>query len=111
MSDFRYSASQINDIIKHLELSPVCMVGVKNYLQKLKSVIEKVYDENIFYLTYWETDAPYFGWLWSEDDGSMENQKRITEGITEKFKEIYALILAGLGEQCEEIEETKGETE
>ena len=111
MSDFRYSASQINDIIKRLELSPVCMVGVKNDLQKLKSVIEKVYDENIFYLNYWETDAPYFGWRWSEDDGSMENQKRITEGITDKFKEIYALILAGLGEQCKEIEETKGETE
>lgn len=110
MSDFKYSASQINGIIKSLELSPVCMVGVKNDLQKLKSIIEKVYDENIFYLSYWETDAPYFGWSWSEDDGSMENQKRITEGITDKFKEIYALILAGLGEQCKGIE-TKEETE
>ena len=77
------------------------MQGVYRDLQKLKPVIEKIYDDYIFYLNYWKNDAPYHGWLWDEDDGRLENQAKITDEITEKFKEIYALILAGLGERCE----------
>ena len=68
---------------------------------KLKPLIEKFYDDYIFYLDYWKNDASYHGWDWSEDDGRMENQATITDRITEKFKEIYSLILAGLGERCE----------
>jgi hypothetical protein len=32
----------------------------------------------------------------------MKNQAEITDGITDRFYEIYALILSGLGERCEE---------
>ena len=77
------------------------MQGVYRDLQKLKPLIEKFYDDYIFYLSYWESEAPYHSWDWSEDDGRLENQAKITDEITEKFKEIYALILAGLGERCE----------
>ena len=101
MSDFKYSADSINQIIDNNKLNQVCMQGVYRDLQKLKPVIEKIYDDYIFYLNYWKNDAPYHGWLWDEDDGRLENQAKITDEITEKFKEIYALILVGLGERCE----------
>ena len=101
MSKFKYSADSINQMIDNNKLNHVCMSGVYRDLQKLKSLIEKFYDDYIFYLNYWENDAPYHGWDWSEDDGRMKNQAVITDGIIEKFKEIYALILAGLGERCE----------
>ena len=35
----------------------------------------------------------------------MANMAKITDGITEKFEEIYALILAGLDEKCEKRED------
>ena len=101
MNKFKYSADSINQIIDDNELNQVCMQGVYRDLQKLKPLIEKFYDDYIFYLSYWESEAPYHGCDWSEDDGRLENQAKITDGITEKFKEIYALILAGLGERCE----------
>ena len=31
----------------------------------------------------------------------MVNMAKITTGITDKFLEIYAMILGGLGERCE----------
>lgn len=101
MNDFKYSADRINQMIDDNKLNQVCMQGVYKDLQNLKPLIEKFYDDYIFYLSYWENDAPYHGWIWSEDDGRMENQATITDGITKKFEEIYALILAGLGERCE----------
>lgn len=101
MNDFKYSADRINQMIDDNKLNQVCMQGVYKDLQNLKPLIEKFYDDYIFYLSYWENDAPYHGWIWSEDDGRMENQAVITDGITKKFEEIYALILAGLGERCE----------
>ena len=101
MSKFKYSADSINQIIDDNKLNQVCMRGVYRDLQKLKPLIEKFYDDYIFYLSYWESEAPYHSWDWSEDDGRLENQAKITDEITEKFKEIYALILAGLGERCE----------
>lgn len=101
MSDFKYSADKINKIIEESDLQEVCMQGCHKDLEKLKPIIEKLYDEHIFYLSYWKSDCPYFGWDWSKDNGTMKNQADITDGITEKTQEIYALILAGLGEKCE----------
>lgn len=102
MSDFKYSADKINKMIEESGLQKVCMQGCHNDLEKLKPIIEKLYDEHIFYLSYWKSDCPYFGWDWSKDNGTMKNQADITDGITEKIQEVYALILAGLGEKCEE---------
>lgn len=103
MSNFNLNcvADRINKMIDNDSLKKVCMQGCYNDLKRLKPIIEKLYDEHIFYLSYWKSDCPYFGWEWGKDGGSMKNQAIITDGITEKIEEIYALILAGLGEKCE----------
>lgn len=101
-NDFFYSREKLKKIIKENNLSPVAMKGVAQDLQKLKPIIEKFYDENIFYLSYWKNDAMYHGWNWIKDKQTLENQAKITDGITQKFLEIYALILAGLGEEIED---------
>ena len=96
MSTLNYSKEQINKMIEDSGLTKVTMTGVYCDLTKLKSLIEDFYDKHIFYLNYWETDAPYFEWELST--GAAKNMAEITDGITQRFKEIYALILAGLGE-------------
>lgn len=78
------------------------MNGPYNDLTKLKPIIEELYDKYIFYLDYWSTECGYFGREWSKDDGRLAFQHKITGGITDKFLEIYALILAGLGERIDE---------
>ena len=100
MSDFEYSAEKIRELMKEYNLSPVVMKGVYKDLKTLKPIIEKIYDEHIFYLSYWENECPYFGWDWSED--RVKNMATITDEITYKFLEIYALILSGLGEEINE---------
>ena len=102
MSDFKYSANKINKMIEESGLQKVCMQGCHKDLERLKPIIEKLYDEHIFYIDYWVSECAYHGWEWSKDDGTLKSQKDITEGIHQKFIEIYALILAGLGEKCEE---------
>lgn len=102
MSDFEYSAERIKNIMAQYNLSPVIMQGVYDDLKKLKPVIEKIYDEHIFYLSYWEGECGYHGWDWSKDNGEMKNMATITDEITNKFLEIYALILLGLGESINE---------
>ena len=49
MNTFGYSAEKINEIIKNNDLKKVCMKGVDKDLRKLKPVIEKIYDEYIFW--------------------------------------------------------------
>ena len=102
MSDFKYSANKINKMIDDSGLQKVCMQGCYKDLERLKPIIEKIYDEHVFYIDYWVHECGYHGWDWSKDDGRLKSQKDITESISQKFKEIYALILAGLGEKCEE---------
>ena len=101
MSDFKYSAKKINKLIDEYNLRPATMLGVVEDLKKLKPLIEDFYDKHIFYLDYWEGDCPYFGWDWSKDDGRMKDMATVTSGITECFHQIYALILAGLGERID----------
>ena len=50
MSDFKYSAEKINKMIDESGCQKAIMSGVYNDLKKLKPIIEKIYDENIFYL-------------------------------------------------------------
>lgn len=103
MSDFNLNsvADRINGMIDEYKLQKVCMQGSYKDLERLKPIIEKLYDDHIFYLSYWKCDSPYFGWEWDKDDGNMKNQALITDGITNKIEEVYAMILAGLGERCE----------
>lgn len=107
---FGYSRKEINELMTKFkidnDLRPACMVGVHKDLENMKERIEKDYVDNIFYLDYWEGECVWHGWIWSEDDGAMKSQKYITDGITNRYLEIYALILLGLGyNSYEEMEE------
>jgi len=92
----KFNEEEIQDYIIKNDIKKVNMEGVFNNLTRLKPIIEKIYDENIFYLSYWETDAPYFGLDLKSDN--CKNMMKITDNITQKFNEIYALILGGIGE-------------
>lgn len=100
MNDFIYSKNEINAMIdEYIEkgMQRAKMAGVYNDLAKLKPVIEEIYEKNIFYLSYFATDGPCFGWTGKD----LFHMLQITDRITQKFKEIYALILCGLGEKLE----------
>lgn len=100
MNDFIYSKDEINAMIdEYLKkgMKRAEMAGVHDDLARLKAVIEEIYEKNIFYLSYFASDAPYMGWTGKE----LSPMLQITDGITQKFKEIYALILCGLGEKLE----------
>lgn len=102
-----YVKEQIDEFIRkekaeHPNLQPAIMDGVVGDLQRLKPIIERLYDENIFYMSYWEDECPFHGWKWSKDDGTMSSMAYICDEITKKFEEIYGLIRIGL-------EEDKGE--
>lgn len=101
MNSFTYSADKINKMIDDNGYKPATMTGVRDNLLDLKPIIEKLYDDKIFYLDYWQSECAWHGWDWSKDDGTMANMAKITTGITDKFLEIYAMILGGLGERCE----------
>lgn len=107
---FGFSQKEINELMTKFkidnDLRPACMVGVHKDLKNMKERIEKDYADNIFYLDYWEGDCGYFGWDWSKDDGTLASQKYITDGIVNRYIEMYALILLGLGyNSYEEMEE------
>lgn len=98
LEDTSFGKEKITKMVAELGVSKVAMEGVANDLKRLKPLIEAFYKEHIFYLSYWKGECAYHGWSWLEDDGRMANMAKITDGITERFNEIYALILAGLGE-------------
>ena len=105
MSYFKYATEEINKLIGESGCQKAAMLGVYNDLQRIKPLIEDFYDRYIFNLDRWCEDCGYHGWDWSKDDGAMKSMYKITNGIGNKFQEIYALILAGLGEKCESIED------
>lgn len=110
-NDFYYMEEKINKIIKENNMQKAFMKGVIDDLTELKPIIEKLYHDKIYYLNYWASECTYFGYDWSKDDGSLKSQYEITNGITQRFREIYALIIAGLGEKSKkpEDEETSKE--
>lgn len=96
-NNFKYSWKTINDMIDKFGTHKAVMYGVHHDCEKLKPIIEQLYKDNIFYLSYWKSECGWHGWSWSEDDGTMKNMADITDGITERIEEVYALILSGLG--------------
>lgn len=99
---FKYSQNTINKMMDDFGYDKACMNGVYKDLEKLKKAIEDFYDEYIFYLSYWKSECGWHGWEWSKDDGRMKNMADITDGITKRIEECYALCLCGLGERVEE---------
>ena len=87
---------QIDNLSKVMEENNINVPRLRG-LRMREAYMEKIYRENVFYLTRWISDCGFHGWKWSEDDGRMQSMADITNGITDKFKEIYALILCDLG--------------
>ena len=100
MTSFTYTADKINKMIDDNDYKPATMTGVHDDLLDLKPIIEKRYDDKSFYLNYWKSECVWHGWDWSKDGETMANMDKITTGITDKFLEIYAMILGGLGKRC-----------
>lgn len=96
-NDFKYCTDDIKKIIKDENIHKVAMEGVYKDLDSLKPIIERLYNDKIFYLSYWKSECGWHGWDWTKDDGTMKNMANITDGITKDFEHIYALILGGLG--------------
>lgn len=103
MNDFKYSSDKINAMIAANNadgMGKATMVGVINDLKKLKPILENLYDENIFNLSYWRDECGFHGWDTQSD--TVKSMERITDGITQKIEEAYALVLTGLGETVDE---------
>lgn len=92
--NFKYSTKNIEEYKKEFNYSKVKMSGFYNDLVKLKSGIEKLYDESVFYMGYGLDDAPYHGW----GGENLKEMREIDKEICKRFYEIYAIILCGIGE-------------
>lgn len=92
--NFKYSESEIANIKESFDISKVPMEGFYKDLLKLKAELEKIYDKNVFYLGYSLDDAPYHGW----SGENLKGMREIDREICKRFKEVYAIILCGLGE-------------
>lgn len=103
MNYFQYSSKKINKLIDESGCKEVTMTSVYNSLKDMKPLIEEFYNKYIFYLDYHTCESVFFGWEYNEE---MASTREITVEITNKFQEIYALILAGLGERCENKEDS-----
>ena len=103
-SKFKYSAAHINKLIDDMPEYSVCMAGVHEDIKRLKNLLSEIYDEFIFLLSYWATDAPYHGWLWSNEEHAkmMRPQLQLTDDLTHKWQEMYAMCLKALGEREKE---------
>jgi hypothetical protein len=92
-----YSKDTIQKIKNDMSYEKATMSGFYNDLLKLKTNLEKFYDKHLFYLGYSLSDAPYHGW-----SGEFLNpMSKIDQEISKRFKEIYAIVLCGLGEEVE----------
>jgi hypothetical protein len=91
----KYSESTIKEIKDNMNYSKATMTGFYENLLKLKTDIEKFYDDNMFYLGYELSEAGYHGWSYEH----TKDMKEIDKDICQKFKEIYAIILCGIGEE------------
>jgi hypothetical protein len=85
----------IRKIKNDMNFSKATMQGFNNDLSKLKTKLEEFYDNNILYLGRGLDDAGYHGW--SKD--SIKEMNKVDDEICKKFKELYAVVLCGLGEE------------
>lgn len=99
---FSYSAEKINQKIDSYGGATVHMVGVANDIARITKAVEEIYADRVFYLNYWTSDAPFLGWTRETHGKQMDEQWFFTKSITDKFIELYALLLAARGLRMEE---------
>lgn len=95
----KYYSNEINEIQNKYNFQKATMLGYYNDLNKLKTKLEELYNGNISYLDYGLWEAPYHGW----DGDELQNMREHAKEIKRKFKELYALVLLGIGEKLNEI--------
>src|SRR5690606_12614479 len=93
----KYHSNEIKEIQNQYDFKKAVMSGYYNDLSKLKVKLEEMYNDNISYLDYGLWEAPYHGWSAEELKDMREHAKEIKR----KFKELYALVLLGIGEKIE----------
>lgn len=97
-----FSSSEQNEIMQLVQYyrnicgyEKVPMVGMRKDLFDLKVKLEEIYGD-IFYMGYPLMDAPYHGWYGDALTKMYDIQKRI-ESLA---RELYAVVLVGIGEDC-----------
>lgn len=98
---------KIKEFIKQDDSQKVAMLGVKNDLEKLEKVLLKMYEDNIYNLTRFISDAGYMGWDYNTD--KFQNMVKITNSIEEYFFKMYVLVEKGLGNELLIHQEEKQE--
>ena len=88
---------KIKEFIKQDDSQKVAMLGVKNDLEKLEKVLLKMYEDNIYNLTRFISDAGYMGWDYNTK--KFQNMVKITNNIQEYFLKMYVLVEKGLGNE------------
>lgn len=73
----------------------VPMVGMRKDLSNLKVKLEEIYGD-IFLMGYILVDAPFYGW----SGESLKKMHDIQSRIESLARELYAVVLVGLGEDC-----------
>ena len=91
---FQYSKQEINELKEQFDVSKAEMKGYNNELLKLKESLEEFYSKEVFHMGMSLDDAPYHGWFGEP----LKNMCKIDKEIHRRFKEIYAIILKGLGD-------------
>lgn len=89
----KYSRDKIYELVDKLDYEEASMAGFHEDLERLKAETEKFYDDFVFYLGHSLSDAPYHGWTGEE----LKEMRQIDKEICDKVKEMYAVILKGLG--------------
>ena len=92
-SMLKYHQDKINEIKSSCGIKPINMVGAHKTLSKVKSMVEKVYDE-VSYLSY---DIEYHGW----SGEAAANIRKAEKDVVAALDHLYALCLAALGERSE----------
>lgn len=90
---------QLVQYYRNSRYEKVPMVGMRKDLFDLKVKLEDLY-EDIFDMGYPLMDAPYHGWSGETLTKMYDIQSRI-ESLA---RELYAVVLVGLGEDCSDGE-------
>lgn len=86
---------QLVQYYRNSRYEKVPMVGMREYLFDLKVKLEEIYGD-IFYMGYTLMDAPYHGW----SGEPLKKMNDIQSRIESLARELYAVVLVGLGEDC-----------
>ena len=89
----KFYKEEIDNLMREINYSKVSMEGYYINLKRIKDRIEIMFDRDIYPIGHALDDAPFFGW----EGERLNNMRLLYDEIDKKVKELYALILCGLG--------------